>query len=250
MTDFLSFLRERFLPFLSWMPELRDKTILRADIMAGITVALILVPQSMAYAQLAGLPAYIGLYASMIPLAIAALLGSSRQLATGPVAVASLMTAAAIGSLSPAPEQVLALALGLTFLVGVIQLSLGFLKLGWIIDFLSHPVLLGFTNAAALIIATSQLPKILGVGKPDSEAIYDIMGHHLHIAHSHYLTVIWTIEQALTHLNPYALAFGFGSIAMLYGFKKYAKKFPGVLITVVFFTTLSYLIDYASKVEK
>ena len=87
---------KQFFPFLAWAGELKDKNVLRADILAGITVALVLIPQSMAYAQLAGLPAYFGLYISFMPVMIAALWGSSRQLATGPVAVVSIMTATAL----------------------------------------------------------------------------------------------------------------------------------------------------------
>ena len=123
---------------------------------AGLTVALVLIPQSMAYAQLAGLPAYYGLYAAFLPPMIAALFGSSRQLATGPVAVVSLMTAASLAPLATAgSERYIAYAILLALMVGVFQLSLGVLRLGLVVNFLSHPVVNGFTNAAAIIIATS-----------------------------------------------------------------------------------------------
>ncbi|HWS02822.1 MAG TPA: SulP family inorganic anion transporter, partial [Gammaproteobacteria bacterium] len=133
-------------PFLGWMGELKHPQTLRADLIAGITVALVLVPQSMAYAQLAGLPPYIGLYASFIPVIIAALMGSSRQMATGPVAVVSLMTAAALQPLvATGAEGYLAFAAMLAILVGVFQLALGLFRLGVLVDFLSHPVVVGFT---------------------------------------------------------------------------------------------------------
>jgi len=145
----------RLLPALAWIGELRDFNVLRADLIAGLTVALVLIPQSMAYAQLAGLPPYYGLYAAFLPPVVGALFGSSRQLATGPVAVVSLLTAAALEPLATAGSQgYVAYAILLAVLVGVFQLGLGLLRLGMVVNFLSHPVVIGFTNAAAIIIAT------------------------------------------------------------------------------------------------
>src|SRR4030066_286042 len=131
----------RALPFLNWIGELRDSKVLRSDLIAGITVALVLVPQSMDYAQLAGLPAYYGLYAAFLPPLVAALFGSSRQLATGPVAVVSLLTAAALQPIaaSGSPGSV-AYALTLSLFVGLFQLGLGLLRLRRVVDFLSAPV--------------------------------------------------------------------------------------------------------------
>lgn len=118
MRILLSLVPSRFTPFKSWIGELKDTKVLKADILAGITVALVLIPQSMAYAQLAGLPAYIGLYASFLPVMIAAFWGSSRQLATGPVAIVSLMTAAALEPLATAnPDGFIAYAALLALLV-------------------------------------------------------------------------------------------------------------------------------------
>ena len=166
----------KFLPFLRWFP-LRGDTV-KADLIAGITVALVLIPQSMAYAQLAGLPAYYGLYAAFLPGIIAAMWGSSAQLATGPVAVASLLTASALAPLAATgSDQFIALAILLALLVGIIQLALGVFKLGVVVNFLSHPVIVGFTNAAAIIIGLSQLNKIFGVSMGRSEHfIQDIWG--------------------------------------------------------------------------
>ncbi|MDH3899604.1 MAG: SulP family inorganic anion transporter, partial [Gammaproteobacteria bacterium] len=139
-----------------WIGDLKKPGILKADLIAGITVALVLVPQSMAYAQLAGLPPYYGLYASFLPGIIAALFGSSRQLATGPVAVVSLMTASALEPIAGAsPDLYVAYAIMLAFMVGIFQVGLGLLRLGVLVNFLSHPVVIGFTNAAAIIIGTS-----------------------------------------------------------------------------------------------
>ena len=126
---------------------------LRADILAGLTVALVLIPQSMAYAELAGLPPYYGLYASFLPPMVAALFGSSRQLATGPVAVVSLLTSTTLEPLATAGSQeYIAYAILLALLVGAFQLSLGVLRLGLVVNFISHPVVNGFSNAAALIM--------------------------------------------------------------------------------------------------
>ena len=136
----------------AWLPELKNREVLRADAMAGLTVALILIPQSMAYAQLAGLPPHYGLYASLLPPMVAAFFGSSRQLATGPVAMVSLMTAAALEPLATAgSEAFVGYALLLSLMVGLFQLMLGMFRLGVLLNFLSHPVVSGFVNAAAII---------------------------------------------------------------------------------------------------
>ena len=216
-----------FLPFLEWIGELKKMDILRADILAGITVALVLVPQSMAYAQLAGLPVYYGLYASFLPPMVAALIGSSRQLATGPVAVVSLMTAAALEPLAAgSPEGYLAYAVLLAFMVGAFQLFLGVFRLGVLVDFLSHPVVIGFTNAGALIIATSQLSKLFGVSVEKAE--------------HHYETVMKVVEAAMSHTHMPTLWMGLLSIGLLFGLKKYLPKIPNVLVAVIVTTLLSW----------
>ena len=216
-----------FLPFLSWIGLLKDKANLRADIISGITVALVLVPQSMAYAQLAALPVYYGLYASFLPPMVAALFGSSRQLATGPVAVVSLMTAAALGPLAAGnPEGYLAYAVLLAFMVGVFQFFLGVFRLGVLVDFLSHPVVIGFTNAGALIIATSQLSKLFGVTVEKAEA--------------HYETVWRVIQAAMEHTHMPTLWMGLLSIGLMFGLKKHLPKIPNVLVAVVVTTLLSW----------
>jgi len=157
----------RFFPFLDWFPI--SFLLLRGDLIAGITGALVLVPKAMAYAQLSGLPVHFGLYVALVPAIIGALWGSSRQLSTGPVAIISLMTAAAITPLAaPFSAEFIELALLLTLMVGIIQFALGAFKLGTIVNFVSHPVILGFMNAAAIIIALSQLNMLLGIPKGSS----------------------------------------------------------------------------------
>jgi len=218
-------------PFMEWLPELRDKKILRADIIAGITVALVLIPQSMAYAALAGLPPYYGLYAAFLPPIIAALLGSSRQLATGPVAVVSLLTASALEPLATAgSESYVIYAILLALMVGLFQLSLGVLRLGVMVNFLSHPVVMGFTNAAAIIIATSQLPKIFGISV-EKESY-------------HYETVWNTLVTASNETHFLTLVFASLALVIMILMKKYYPKLPGVLFAVVITTVLASVINY------
>lgn len=218
-------------PFRGWMGELRDRQTLRTDILAGITVAMVLVPQSMAYAQLAGLPAYYGLYASFLPPAVAALLGSSRQLATGPVAVVSLLTAAALEPIAGSnPEGYIAYAIMLAFMVGLFQIVLGLFKLGVLVDFLSHPVVMGFTNAAALIIATSQLDKLFGVDGARAE---------------HYYETIWNVLVAITeHSHWPTVAMSILAVSIMWFLSRHYPKIPNVLIAVVITTILSILVDF------
>jgi len=207
-----------------------DGNTVKADIIAGITVALVLIPQSMAYASLAGLPAYFGLYAAFLPVMIAALWGSSSQLGTGPVAVVSLLTASAITPLAPvgSPEFI-SLAIMLAFLVGVFQFMLGVFKLGVIVNFLSHPVIVGFTNAAAMIIALSQVNKIFGVEKERSEFFLgDIWGVVLNLGDTHIVTLI----------------FGATAVGGIMFAKKKWPKFPGVLAAVAGTTIISWMIDF------
>ncbi|MFC1603092.1 SulP family inorganic anion transporter [Pseudomonadota bacterium] len=223
---------QRLLPFLSWIGELRQIAHLRADIIAGITVALVLIPQSMAYAQLAGLPPYFGLYAALWPPIIAALFGSSHQLTTGPVAVVSLMTATALEPLaSIGSEGFLAYAVLLALLIGLFQLALGLLRLGVLVDLLSHPVILGFTNAAALIIASSQLGKIFGVTVANGT--------------QHYETIWNILLAALTHTHGPTLAMALLAFAIMFGLIKYAPQIPSVLVAVAVTTAISVLTGFA-----
>ena len=225
---------QRWLPFLGWLPELRSPRTLRADLLAGITVALILIPQSMAYAQISGLPAYFGLYAAFLPPMVATLFGSSRQLATGPVAVVSLMTAAALEPLAAAgSEGYIAYAILLAMLVGLFQVALGLLRLGVLVNFLSHPVVLGFTNAAAIIIATSQLGKILGVSVEKAE--------------HHYETVWRTLVAGIADYHAPTLAMALLAFAIMIGLRRLNPRLPGVLIAVVITTTLSWLVGFEQR---
>lgn len=222
----------RLFPFLSWFPI--NSIILRGDVIAGITGALVLVPKAMAYAQLSGLPVYFGLYTAFVPAILAALWGSSRQLSTGPVAIISLMTAAALTPLAvPFSEEYIGLALLLTLMVGIIQFSLGALKLGTIVNFVSHPVILGFMNAAAIIIALSQLDLLLGIPKGRSDS---------------FLKDIWEMVTYLpqTHLPTLAMSvFALALMLVLKKIKLLSK--PSVLIAVVITTLVSVMAGFAHK---
>jgi MFS superfamily sulfate permease-like transporter len=204
---------------------------LKADALSGLTVALVLIPQSVAYAQLAGLPLYYGLYAALLPPMIAALFGSSPQLSTGPVAVVSLLTAASLEPLATAgSEGYIAYAILLAFMVGLFQLALGVLRLGLVINFLSRPVVNGFTNAAAIIIASSQLSKLLGV--------YVDRGEH------QYETIIRVIKVAIHYTHWPTLLMGAFAFAIMYGLKRISPRTPYVLVAVVVTTVLSWAIGF------
>ncbi|MEW6163527.1 MAG: SulP family inorganic anion transporter [Pseudomonadota bacterium] len=219
-------------PFLRWLPL--SAATLRADFLAGLTVALVLVPQSMAYAQLAGLPAYYGLYAAFLPVAVAALWGSSNQLGTGPVAVVSLLTASSLAPLAATgSEQFVALAIMLALLVGIVQLTLGVFKLGVVVNFLSHPVIVGFTNAAAMIIGLSQINKLIGVPMGRSES---------------FINDIWGVLQLVGDTHLPTLAMGVAAIAVMWAIRKWAPKLPGVLIAVALTTLVSWQIGFERNV--
>lgn len=220
----------RFMPFMGWFKGY-SRSMLRADFISGLTVALVLVPQSMAYAQLADLPAYYGLYAAFLPPLFAAMFGSSYQLATGPVAVVSLMTSTALAPFATAgSEQFIAYAILLSLLVGLFQFLLGVFRLGMVVNFLSHPVVNGFTNAAAIIIATSQLSKLFGVDVDKAE--------------HHYETVYDVIVAAVhhTHWATFGLAvLAFSTMIIL---KRINRRIPNVLVAVVITTLISWGFGY------
>jgi SulP family sulfate permease len=224
----IPFLWRRLLPFLRWFPY--SGAVFRADFVAGLTVALVLVPQSMAYAQLAGMPPYYGLYAAFLPVLVATLWGSSNHLSTGPVAVVSLLTAssltpfAAVGS-----EHFVALAVMLALMVGFIQLALGTFNLGVVVNFLSHPVIVGFTNAAAIIIGLSQINKLIGVPIGRSE---------------HFIQDIWGVVRQIGDTHLPTLAMGVVAIAIIWAIRKYMPKMPGVLVAVLVTTIASWLIGF------
>ncbi|WP_136795140.1 MULTISPECIES: SulP family inorganic anion transporter [Desulfosediminicola] len=220
----------KFFPFLSWFKDY-DGGKFKIDLLAGITVALVLIPQSMAYAQLAGLPAYYGLYAAFLPPMVAALFGSSRQLATGPVAVVSLMSAASLEPLATAGSaEFIAYSVALALTVGIFQFSLGVLRLGLVVNFLSHPVVNGFTNAAAIIIASSQFSKFFGV--------------YVDKAEHHYETLIRVGEAAIDYTHIPTLIYGITAVVIMVGLRKINPRIPNVLIAVAITTVFSFFTGF------
>ena len=219
-----------FFPFIEWLKDYSVEK-LKIDALSGLTVALVLIPQSMAYAQLAGMPSYYGLYASFLPPVIASLFGSSRQLATGPVAVVSLMTAASLEPLATAgSEGYIAYAILLALMVGIFQFSLGVLRLGVVVNFLSHPVVNGFTNAAAIIIASSQLSKMFGV--------------YVDKAEHHYETIYRVCEAAVHYTHWPTLIMGALAFGIMYGLKRINPRIPNVLVAVAVTTLISWGIGF------
>ncbi len=220
-------------PFLRWFPLTRET--LRADLAAGVTVALVLVPQSMAYAQLAGLPVIYGLYASFVPVVMASLWGSSNQLHTGPTAMLSLMSAAALIPLaSPGSPAFIELSILLALMVGVLRVALGLARLGVLVNLVSSPVLVGFTNAAALIIGLSQLNKLIGVPLPRSDS---------------YLSDLWAVVMQLPQTHLPTLLFALGAFVLIRGLERFVPRLPAVLLAVVACTAISAATDYEQRLE-
>ena len=204
----------KLFPCTDWFPIRADA--LRQDVIAGITVALVLIPQSMAYAQLAGLPAYYGLYAAFLPGIIGALWGSSHHLASGPTAVTSLLTATVLLPLAlPGTPHYISLAIMMALMVGAARLVIGFLKLTWVANFISLPVIRGFTNAAAFIIAFSQLHKLLGISVERSDFflrdIIQLLG-----------------GAGGTHLPT--MIIGFSSLAVIFILRTFVPRVPFALL--------------------
>jgi anti-anti-sigma factor len=221
---------QKIFPFIAWFKDY-DSGKFKIDFLAGLTVALVLIPQSMAYAQLAGLPAYYGLYAAFLPPMVAALFGSSRQLATGPVAVVSLMSAASLEPLATAgSSQFIAYSIALALTVGIFQFSLGVLRLGLVVNFLSHPVVNGFTNAAAIIIASSQFSKFFGV--------------YVDKAEHHYETMARVGQAAMDYSHLPTLLYGVCAVIIMVVLRKLNPRIPNVLIAVVITTTISYFTGF------
>ena len=194
----------RYLPIFEW-GRTYDRLTLTNDLVAAVIVTIMLIPQSLAYALLAGLPPEMGLYASMLPIVLYAIFGTSRALAVGPVAVVSLLTAAAVSKVAmPGTSEYIVAAITLAFLSGAILLVLGFLRLGFLANFLSHPVIAGFITASGIIIAASQMKNILGI---------DASGHNL-------LEIIASLFEHLGEVNWITVIIGVTTTAFLFWVRK------------------------------
>jgi SulP family sulfate permease len=204
----INFLK-RYLPILEWGSQY-NRTTLISDLIVGVIVTMMLIPQSLAYAQLAGLPPEVGLYASIAPLILYAIFGTSRTLAVGPVAVASLMTAAAVSQVAKqgTPEY-LGAAIALAIISGLLLIVMGILKLGFLANFLSHPVVAGFITASGIQIAAGQLSPLLGIHS-EGETLKDI---------------VISLSQNIMSINIYTAIIGIGSVVFLFLIKSSLKNF-------------------------
>lgn len=218
-----STLLKRWIPILSWLPAYKS-SFLKGDLSAGITVAVMLIPQGMAYAVLAGLPPVYGLYASTIPLILYSIFGTSRELAVGPVAMVSLIVFAGIGAIAqPGSDRFIQLALLATFGVGIVQLLMGVFRMGFLVNFLSHPVLSGFTSAAAVIIGASQIKSLIGLDMPGSMPVIE---------------TLYTVVLQLGTINIPTALIGVGSIVTIIALRSWKKAFPSALVVVITGTTV------------
>ncbi len=209
----------RFFPFLAWLPLLRDRATLRADVLAGLTGAIVVLPQGVAFATLAGMPPQYGLYAAMVPCIIAALFGASRIMVTGPANAISLMVLALVSPLAaPESARYVQLVITLAFMVGVWQLLLGLARAGKLADYVSHTVVVGFTCGAALLIINSQIGNFFG----------------LDIARG--LSVAVTLREFfanLAHVSWPALAVGVATLVAAFVAKRWNHIVPYMLVAMI-----------------
>ncbi len=226
---------KKYIPILDWLPRY-SLSFLKGDLLAGLTVGIILIPQGIAYALIAGLPPIYGLYTALIPQFIYTLFGTSRQLATGPIAIDSLIIAAGISAIaSVSPDQYIAVVFALTLMTGCIQIIVGIFKLGFIVNFLSKPVLTGFITAAALIIGFNQFKALL---KLDIERTNRIQN------------LLYDLFANLQQIHLKSLLIGGVAILLIYSLRKVNKRIPGPLIAVVLgILVMKFFSDQFSGVE-
>ncbi|MEQ5855082.1 SulP family inorganic anion transporter [Halomonas sp. EF61] len=221
---------KRYLPFLRWRRGL-DRRTLSADMMAGLTGAILVLPQGVAYAFIAGLPPEVGLYTAIVAATVAALFGSSWHMISGPTAALSIVLASVIGGLGTlTPDQYLGAALTITLLVGLIQLAMGLLRLGNLVSFISHTVVIGFTSGAAILIATSQMEHLLGVS-------IDAQG---------FLAELSALFRALPDINLYALAIGLISLITSLVARRLHRRSPHLLLGLAAGSLACWLMDGAA----
>jgi len=223
---------KKHIPILEWLPNYK-KSWLKNDLFAGLTVGVILIPQGIAYAIIAGLPPIYGLYTALIPQIVYAFLGTSRQLAVGPAAMDSLIVASGIGLLAAmGTDHFIVLAVLLAFMVGFFQFLFGIFQLGFLVNFLSRPVISGFTSGSAIIIALNQFGSLLGVDLERSNQVQTI-----------FMEIVYKIE----HIHWLSFLLGLVSIILIPAFNRISKKLPAALIVVVLSILSVYVFDLADK---
>ena len=218
----------RFMPFLRWWPMVNRDTV-RADVIASITGAIVVLPQGVAFAVIAGMPPEYGLYTAMIPAVIAALFGSSWHLVSGPTTAASLVLFASLSALTePGTAQYVALAITLTFMVGLTQIVMGYAKLGTLVNFISHSVIIGFTAGAAILIASNQIKHFFGMEIP--------RGLHFH-------QILLTFFNQLDQINPYVAVVGVATLASGILIKRFAPRVPYMIVAMLVGSVVGVIID-------
>jgi SulP family sulfate permease len=219
----------KFAPFLEWWPEVNGRS-LRADGLAAITGAIVVLPQGVAFATIAGMPPEYGLYAAMIPAVVAALFGSSRQLVSGPTTAASIVLFSSLSVLAdPGSVDYVAYALTLTFMVGVIELAMGIARLGALVNFISHSVIVGFTAGAAVLIAASQLKNFFGIDMPSG----------LHLMEK----LLYFVEH-IGDVHPYATAVGLATLIAGIYVRRRLPRIPYMIAAMVAGSLASVLISH------
>ena len=216
-------------PFLQWWPDV-DRGTLRADALAALTGAVVVLPQGVAFATIAGMPPEYGLYAAMVPAVVAALFGSSRQLVSGPTTAASIVLFSTLSAFAtPGTEAYVQLALTLTFMVGAIQLVMGLARLGTLVNFVSHSVIVGFTSGAGVLIAASQLKNFLGLEMPGGLHFHEILIH---------------VAAGVDNVNPGSVVVGVVTLAVGIAFKRYWPRFPYMIAALIAGSVLAGLIEF------
>ncbi|WP_223241448.1 SulP family inorganic anion transporter [Flammeovirga sp. EKP202] len=216
-----------------WLKNYK-KSYLSGDLFAGLTVGIMLIPQGMAYASLAGMPAVYGLYAAMVPQFIYALLGTSRHVSVGPVAIDSMLIAATVSSIaSVSSDNYIEAVLLLTLMIGLFQVFFGLIRLGFLVNFMSKPVISGFTSAAAFIIGIDQLKNLFGVELT---------------ARGTALEVLWATVQQFDAFNVQSILIGISGLFIIHFTKKWLKKVPGSLVVVLFGLGIMYFFHLEVKV--
>ncbi len=218
----------RLMPFLRWWPMVNRDTV-RADVLASVTGAIVVLPQGVAFAVIAGMPPEYGLYTAMVPAIIAAFFGSSWHLVSGPTTAASLVLFASLSAFAePGSEQYVALAITLTFMVGVTQIAMGWARLGTLVNFISHSVIIGFTAGAAILIASNQIKHFFGVTIP--------RGLHFH-------EILINFGGQLEQINPYVTIIGVATLASGILIKRFAPKVPYMIVAMVVGSIVGVVLD-------
>lgn len=213
----------KLLPFLNWPRPTGE--LLRSEALAGLAVGLMVIPQGVAYAVLAGMPPVTGIYASILPALLAVLFSASTRLSVGPTALTCLLVSAGLTGLAqPGSAEWVQLAIWLALLTGLLQLVLGFMRFGWLLNLVNAPVLTAFTQAASVLIIASQLPDLLGLH--DWRSLGSDALHAWHLP---------------------SLAFGLGTLALLLAARRWRPAFPSVLLIVLAAAGLSHGLDFEVK---